>query len=59
MGLKKKTCMCRFTKKALVITLYNSLGALLRWVGETHPNANQLKKNELKTIWFNLVLSKG
>jgi hypothetical protein len=43
-----------------VITLYNSIRALLRWVGETHPKCQAIKKkSELKTIWFNLVMSKG
>ncbi len=51
---KKKTCRCWFTKKALGITLYNSLGALLRWVGETHPKCQAIQK---KRAQDNLVQS--
>jgi hypothetical protein len=56
---KKKTSTCRFTKKALVITLYNCLGALLRWVGETHPKCQAIQKKRAKDNLVHLVMSKG
>jgi hypothetical protein len=54
--IKKRTCMCQFTKKTLVITFYNSLRALLRWVGESHPKCQAIQKKRAEDNLVHLVM---